>query len=168
MIVPHFLPSFSLFSPSDLFFPPFGRKTEILATNVMREASFPQRHGEFLPPFQCASPAGFNNNDCFLVEGGWAKRVLLYIPRGKDLGHNIYVCERERVQRERKKAGINHHPRDRVHQNNHIPTFNRVIQTDCAVQVHQSCFSVSGISSDPPRSSHDSCSHIKWSHGRAS
>lgn len=68
------------------------------------------------------------------MEGGWAKRVRLYIPRGKDLGHNIYVCERERVQRERKKAGINYYPRDRVHQNNHIPTLNRVIQTDNDLQ----------------------------------
>lgn len=68
------------------------------------------------------------------MEGGWAKRVRLYIPRGKDLGHNIYMCERERVQRERKKAGINYYPRDRVHQNNHIPTFNRVIQMDNDLQ----------------------------------
>lgn len=59
----------------------------------MREASFPQPHSEFLAPFQCALPAGFNNNDCFLVDGGWAKRVGFIYLEGKIWGI-ICVCER--------------------------------------------------------------------------
>lgn len=107
------------------------------------------------------------------------------------MGHNIYVHVRERVQRERKKGGINYYPRDQVHQNNYMLTFNHIIQTDNnKTIVRFRCIKAAPARLRPHLGSQHTnvhpgrsplipplltrlpfrlyCADIKWSHGRAS